>query len=236
MIANNETGVIQQLHQIRAILDERSPDTLLHTDAVQAFPWLDVSVLAEPADLISLSGHKFGGPKGVGLLYVRRRRPRIRIEPLLHGGGHEGGRRSGTLPVGLIAGFAKAVELCCGDREQEAKRLLGLRERFWARLSAGLPDAVVNGDLERRLPGNLSVTFPGPSADALIAGLPQIALSAGSACASGSGEPSHVLRALGLSDVQARSTLRFGLGRSNDAEQLDWVADQLIEVARGLHA
>jgi cysteine desulfurase len=232
MAANGELGTLQPLEAIGRICRER--DVLFHTDAAQAVGKVPIDVEALQIDLLSMCAHKLYGPKGVGLLYVRNRRPEIRLEPLLHGGGHERGRRSGTLPVGLIAGFAKAVELCLIDREPEAKRLVELRDHFWARLSRELGDVFMNGHPERRLPGNLSVSFAGLNADALISGLPQVALSAGSACSSGSGEPSHVLQAIGLDAERARSTVRFGLGRGNDREQLDWVADRLIGVANGL--
>jgi cysteine desulfurase len=165
---------------------------------------------------------------------VRERRPRLRLEPLLHGGGHERGRRSGTLPVPLIVGFARAVELCLADREAEAARLSRLRDRLWERLSAAVPDARRNGHASRRLPGNLNVCFPGTPADALIAALDDVALSSGSACASASGEPSHVLRALGLSDADARASLRFGLGRGTTEAHIDRVAERVVEERNAL--
>jgi len=205
-----------------------------HTDAAQAVGKIPIDVGELGVDLLSMCAHKLYGPKGIGLLYVRAGRPRLRLRPLQFGGGQEGGRRPGTLPVALIVGFAKAVEIACAQRSEEARRLTALRERLWGRLSAELGDPIANGHLERRLPGNLSVSFPGIDADQLIAALPGVALSAGSACASGSPEPSHVLRALGLSDAMANSTLRFGLGRGNDADQIDRVADGLITAVRRL--
>lgn len=230
--ANSEVGTLQPLTEIGRICRERG--VLFHSDAAQAVGKVPVDVQASSIDLLSMCAHKLYGPKGIGLLYVRARRPRIRIRPMMFGGGQQAGLRPGTLPVALIVGFAKAVEISVAERDSEARRLRELRETLWTRLSQELGDPVSNGHPERRLPGNLSVSFPGIAADQLIAGLPDIALSAGSACASGSPEPSHVLRALGLSDEMANSTLRFGLGRGNDAEQIAVVADRLIEVVRGL--
>ncbi len=230
--ANSEVGTVEPLAAIGEICRER--DVLFHTDAAQAIGKIPVEVQDCRVDLLSMCAHKLYGPKGIGLLYIRKRRPRIQIRPLMFGGGQEARRRPGTLPVPLIVGFAKAVEICVAERDAEARRLRELRELLWQRLSGELGDLIMNGHSERRLPGNLSISFPGVSADQLITALPDVALSAGSACASGSPEPSHVLKALGLSDELARSTLRFGLGRSNDAEQIGHVADRLIEVIRGL--
>jgi cysteine desulfurase len=232
MAANSEVGTLQPLAEIGRICRER--DALFHTDAAQAVGKIPINVQDCRVDLLSMCAHKLYGPKGIGLLYVGKRRPRVRMRPLVYGGGQEAGRRSGTLPVALIVGFAKAVEICVSERDTEAPRLRDLTRMLWERLSDALGDPITNGHLEHRLPGNLSVSFPGISADQLIAGLPQVALSAGSACASGSPEPSHVLRALGLSDEMARSTLRFGLGRGNDPDQVCWVADRLIELIRQL--
>jgi len=232
MAANGEIGVLEPLAEIGAVCRERG--VLFHTDAAQALGKIPIDVDALGVDLLSMCAHKLYGPKGVGLLYVRERRPRIRLEPLLHGGGHERGRRSGTLPVPLVVGFARAVELCLEDMPAEAERITALRERLREGLVAALPDARVNGDPERRLPGNLNVCFPGAEADALIAALKDVALSAGSACASASGEPSHVLRAIGLSDSAARASLRFGLGRSSTQEQIDRVVQRVVEEVRAL--
>jgi len=232
MAANGEIGAIQSMEEIGALCRERG--VLFHTDAAQAAGKIPLDVGALGVDLLSMCAHKLYGPKGVGLLYVRERRPRTRLEPLLYGGGHERGRRSGTLPVPLVVGFARAVELCLEEMPSEAERVTALRERLWKGLAKGLPDACVNGDPKRRLPGNLNVCIPGVEADALIAALKDVALSAGSACASASGEPSHVLRAIGLSDVAARASLRFGLGRSNTPEQIDRVAQRVIEEVRAL--
>jgi cysteine desulfurase len=192
----------------------------------------DVKALG--VDLASFCAHKLYGPKGVGALYLRERRPRIRLEPLLHGGGHERGRRSGTLPVPLIVGFARAVELCLADLEAEAARQAALRDRLWDGLRAGAGEVCLNGSPEPRLPGNLNVCFPGLDADALIPALKDVALSSGSACASASGEPSHVLLALGLSAADARSSLRFGLGRGTTSEQVDRVVVRVCEEVAAL--
>ncbi len=247
--ANSEIGVLQPLEAIGALC--RRQGVPLHSDAAQAVGKIPIDVEGLGVDLLSFCAHKLYGPKGIGALYVRRKRsaqraegerspsgprPRLRLEPLLHGGGHERGRRSGTLPVPLIVGFARAVELCLEDQDAEAGRLAELRDRLWARLSAGLPGVRCNGHAQRRLPGNLHVAFEGVEADALIASLREFALSAGSACASGSGEPSHVLRALGLPDSLARGALRVGLGRSNTQAQVDRLADRLIQEVGGLRA
>jgi cysteine desulfurase len=234
MTANSEIGTLQPIADIGRICRER--EVPLHTDAAQAAGKIPIDVAAQNVDLLSMCAHKLYGPKGIGLLYVRERRPRLRLEPLLHGGGHERGRRSGTLPVPLIVGFARAVELCLAEREAEAARLSRLRDRLWERLSAAVPDVRRNGHAARRLPGNLNVCFPGVEADALIAALDDVALSAGSACASASGEPSHVLRALGLSDADARASLRFGLGRATTDAQIDRVAERVVHEVNALRA
>lgn len=230
MAANSEIGVLQPLAAIGGICRER--DVLFHTDAAQAVGKVPVDVEASGVDLLSMCAHKLYGPPGVGALYIRRRRPRIRLEPLFHGGGHEWGHRSGTLPLALIVGFAEAVDLCLHDLEAEAARLRALRDELWTRLQAGLDELRLNGDPEQRLPGNLNVAFPGAEADAVIASLRDVALSSGSACSSARPEPSHVLRAIGLSEALARASLRFGLGRGNTREEIEWVADQVIAQVR----
>jgi cysteine desulfurase len=230
MAANSEIGVLQPLAAIGGICRER--DVLFHTDAAQAVGKVPVDVEASGIDLLSMCAHKLYGPPGVGALYIRRRRPRIRLEPLFHGGGHEWGHRSGTLPLALVVGFAEAVDLCQQDLEAEASRLRALRDELWTRLQAGLGDLRLNGDPEPRLPGNLNVAFPGAEADALIASLRDVALSSGSACSSARPEPSHVLPAIGLSGALARASLRFGLGRGNTREEIEWVADQVIAQVR----
>jgi cysteine desulfurase len=232
MAANSEIGTLQPLAEIGRICRER--DVLFHTDAAQALGKIALDVDALAVDLLSACAHKLYGPKGVGLLYVRKRRPRIRLEALLHGGGHERGLRSGSLPVPLIVGFARATELCLEEQAAEAARLTALRERLWEGLRAQLPGLRRNGHASQRLPGNLNVCIPGLEADALIVALKDVALSSGSACASASGEPSHVLAALGLSDDEARASLRFGLGRGTTQAQIEVVIARVAEEARAL--
>ena len=234
MAANSEIGVLQPLEAIGRIC--RARGVPLHSDAAQAVGKLPLDVRALGVDLLSFCAHKLYGPKGVGALYVRRGSPRVPLEPLLHGGGQELGRRPGTLPVPLIVGFAKAVELCLAELPAEAERIAGLRDALWSRLERELPEIRRNGHAARRLPGNLNVCFAGVEADALLVALREVALSTGSACASGSGETSHVLRALGLPDALARCAVRFGIGRRNSAEELAWVADRLVVLVRELRA
>jgi cysteine desulfurase len=232
MAANSEIGVVQPLEQIGAVCRERG--VAFHSDAAQAVGRIPFDVDALGLDLVSMCAHKLYGPKGIGLLYVRRCRPRLRIQPLLYGGGQEAGLRPGTLPVPLIVGFARAVELCLEERDSEALRLASLRDRLWNRLEAALPGIRRNGHPEHRLPGNLHVAFEGVRADALIADLPELAISSGSACASASGKPSHVLAALGLPKALAEGALRFGLGRGTTQTELDLATDRLIEAVRKL--
>ena len=232
MAANGEIGTLQPIEAIGRICRER--EVLFHTDAAQAVGKIPVDVQRWGVDLLSMCAHKLYGPKGIGALYVRKRRPRISLQPLVHGGGQEGGLRSGTLPAPLIVGFARALELCLANLETEAARLTLLREALWTRLSDALEGIACNGSRERRLPGNLNVSFAGVNAEQLLVALSDVALSSGSACASGRGEPSHVLEALGLPEAAARSSLRFGIGRSNDAEEIEWVAKRLVEAVGAL--
>jgi cysteine desulfurase len=232
MMANNEIGVIQPVAEIAALCRDRG--VAFHTDAAQAAGKLELDVERDGLDLVSLSAHKLYGPKGVGLLRVRRqgrRRPRLAARQL--GGGHEGGLRSGTLPVALIVGFAKALELCLADRAAEAERLVSLREGLLVGLREALPGRVIlNGDAERRLPGNLNVSFEGVDGDRLLSDLRGIAVSSGSACSSARPEPSHVLLALGRSPALARASLRFGLGRSNGPREIEIAAQVVIDCVR----
>ncbi len=230
MHANNEIGVIQPLEEIGRVCAERGVP--LHSDASQTLGKLPLDVGGLGVALLSASAHKLYGPKGVGILWVRRR-PRLRLTPLLHGGGHERGLRSGTLPVPLVVGFGEAVRLAELEREEEARRLGALRDRLRQRLEGEAGGVRLNGHPERRLPGNLHVSFDGVAADALVAELAEVAVSTGSACSSASPEPSHVLRALGLPEARVRGGLRIGLGRFNDAEEIEAAADALVEhVAR----
>lgn len=234
MWANNEIGVLQP---IEAIAERcRARGVLFHSDAAQAVGKVPVDVGAAGVDLLSFTAHKLYGPKGIGALRVRRSRPRVRVEPLIHGGGHEGGLRSGTLPVPLIVGFARAVELALAEREAEAARLTALRTRLLERLRAELDGVFVNGDLERRLPGNLNVGFTGVDADALLAALPELAISTGSACASARAQRSHVLRALGLSEAELAASVRIGLGRTTTEAEVDAAAERLVAAVRAQRA
>lgn len=224
MAAHNEIGVLQPLAEVAALAHGKG--ALLHTDAAQAAGKIPLDVGALGIDLMSISGHKMYGPKGIGALYVRRR-PRARIVPLFDGGGQERTLRSGTLPTPLCVGIGAAAALAEEGLAAEAERLLGLRRRFLARIRAHLPDAVLNGDAERRLPGNLNLSFPGVPAPDLMAACPALALSSGSACTAAEIEPSYVLRALGLSDELAAASIRIGLGRGNTEEEVDFAAETI---------
>ena len=230
MHANNEIGVVQPIAEAARVARERGVP--LHTDAAQSVGRIPVDVDELGVDLLSISGHKVYGPKGVGVLYVRRRRPQIEIEPILYGGGHERGLRSGTLPVALIVGLAHALELCLEERELEGQRLRSLRDRLWQRISDELDGVRLNGHAERRLPGNLNLSFEDVDIDKLLLALPDIALSTGAACSSARPEPSHVLAALGLPDALARASLRFGLGRGTSDEEVEIVGARLVEEVR----
>jgi cysteine desulfurase len=233
MAAHNEIGVLQPLAEIGALT--RARGILFHTDAAQAVGKVSVDVNAMGIDLLSISGHKVYGPKGVGALYVRRR-PRARLVPLMDGGGQERGLRSGTLPTPLIVGLGEAAALAQREMAAEAKRLTALRDRFLAGIRAAVPDVRLNGDLTRRLPANLNLTFPGLGALDLMAACPGLALSTGSACTAAEVEPSYVLRALGLSDELGRSSLRIGLGRFTTEGDVEFAVDALGAAARRLRA
>jgi len=228
MAANNEIGVIQPIRELAGICrDRRIP---FHCDAAQAVGKIALSAEGDGLDLVSVSGHKIYGPKGVGLLRVRAGgRPRLRLEPRQYGGGHERGLRSGTLPVALIVGMARALELCLAEREAEAKRLARLRDRLHLGLDAALPGRVLlNGPLDHRLPGNLNVSFVGVDGDRLLADLAGVAVSSGSACSSAEPAPSHVLLALGRSEAEARASLRFGLGRSTGETEIEVALERVL--------
>jgi cysteine desulfurase len=231
MAAHNEIGVIQPLSEIGALC--RSRGVLFHTDAAQAFGKIPLDVRALQIDLMSISGHKIYGPKGVGALYIRRR-PRVRLVPLIDGGGQERGLRSGTLPTPLCVGLGRAAALAGAEMTEEAERLRQLRERLRRSLARRVPGFAVNGDLEQRLPGNLNFSFPGIEALSLIEACPSLAVSTGSACTSASVEPSYVLRALGLSEAEANSGIRVGLGRFTTAAEVDFAADALVDATRRL--
>ena len=225
MAVNNETGVIQDLSALAAAA--HGAGALFHTDAAQAGGKITVDVAGQGIDLLSLSGHKLYGPKGIGALYVRRR-PRVRLEPLFSGGGQERGLRSGTVPAPLAIGLGEACRIAAAELAEETARIGGLRDRLLGQLQAALPELVVNGSRERRIAGNLNLTFPGATAAALMAAVPMLCLSTGSACSSAVIEPSYVLRALGLSDDAAARTLRIGIGRFTSAADVDYAAAALI--------
>jgi len=232
MAANNEIGVLAPLAELGALCKARG--VLFHTDAAQAAGHVPLDVEALGVDLLSLSAHKMYGPKGIGALYVRRRRPMVRLEPQMLGGGHERGRRAGTPPVHQIVGFGVAAEIALTEGAAEASRLRGLRGRLLAALRAGLPDLRVNGSLDARLPHNLNVSFPGVDGEALLMALRGFALSSGAACTSATLEPSHVLRALGVPSELAHASLRFGLGRRNTEADIDAVADATLSAVHRL--
>jgi len=229
MAANNEIGVIQPVREIGAICREKG--AVFQCDAAQAFGKIAIDVEANGVDLLSVSAHKLYGPKGVGGLYVRRRR--VRLTAQMDGGGHEFGMRSGTLNVPGIVGFGEAAAIAAREMDDDTVRIGGLRDRLLARLAAEL-DIVVNGSMERRLAGNLNVSFRGVDADALLMAIPDVALSTGSACSSAEVTPSHVLRAIGVSAEVARSAVRFGLGRFNTEEEIDYAAGRVIEAVQRL--
>jgi cysteine desulfurase len=234
MAANNEIGTLQPIAQIGAVCKERG--VLFHTDAAQAAGKAPIDVQAWGVHLLSLSAHKIYGPKGVGALYVRRRDPHVRLEPIFDGGGHEGGLRSGTLPVPLIVGFGKACELCRQEMAGEAERLRTLRERLRQGIMDRLSEVYLNGHPTERLPGTLNLSFAHVKGDALMMGLRNVAISSGSACTSASIEPSYVLKALGVDDELAHSSIRFGLGRFNTEEEVDYVIEEMARTVERLRA
>jgi cysteine desulfurase len=232
MAANNEVGVLQPTGEIGRITRERG--VLFHTDAVQAAGKVPFDVNASNVDMASLSAHKIYGPKGVGALYVRRRNPRVLLTPIIDGGGHERGMRSGTLNVTGIVGFGKAASLCREELVPEAVRLTALRDRLNEGLQRNLDEIYVNGSMAHRLPGNLNVSFAYVEGESLLMGISDIAVSSGSACTSATLEPSYVLKALGTSDELAHSSIRFGLGRFNTEEEVDFVVEKLSAVVKRL--
>jgi cysteine desulfurase len=227
MLANNEIGTVQPLAEIGKIT--RARGVLLHSDAVQGIGKVDFDVQDMNVDLASLTAHKIYGPKGIGALYVRRSKPRVRLVAQMDGGGHERGMRSGTLPVPLIVGFGRACDIMAQEGRAEADRIAALRERLRSRIMAGLDEVYINGSVEHRLPGNLNISFNFVEGEGLMMAIKDVAVSSGSACTSASLEPSYVLRALGVGDELAHSSIRFGLGRFNTEEEVDFVADLMIE-------
>ncbi|HET9792847.1 MAG TPA: aminotransferase class V-fold PLP-dependent enzyme [Thermoanaerobaculia bacterium] len=246
MLANNEIGTIHPLREIAAIC--RARGVLVHTDAVQGAGKIPFDVETFGVDLVSITAHKIYGPKGCGALYVRGRAPRVRLSPMIHGGGHERGLRSGTLNVPGIVGLGRACELAAAELPEESRRLRRLRARLWARISAlddlhlngyPLPEIDADGNLEGpewRIPGNLNVSFGGVEGEALIAGIRDVAVSSGAACTSASIEPSHVQKAIGVPDALAYSAIRFGLGRFNTEDEVDYAAGEVVRAVRELRA
>ena len=232
MYANNEIGVVQPIAEIGKIAKEKG--VLFHTDAVQAVGKIPVNVIKDGVDLLSLTGHKFYGPKGVGALYVRRRNPRVRLAEQMQGGGHERGMRSGTLNVPGIVGLGEACELCHNEMAEEAKRLGFLRDKLKSKIFAELDEVYINGTMESRLPHNLNVSFAYVEGESLLMGINDVAVSSGSACTSATLEPSYVLKALGAGDDLAHSSIRFGLGRFTTEEEVDYVSDKIVDIVKKL--
>jgi cysteine desulfurase len=227
MLANNEVGTVQPIAKIGELT--RARGILLHTDAVQGIGKTPFDVDAMKVDLASITAHKMYGPKGIGALYVRRSKPRVRLTAQIDGGGHELGMRSGTLNVPAIVGFGKAAEIMKDEGAAESVRLLALRNRLFKRITDKLEAIDVNGSLEHRLPGNLNVSFHFVEGEGLLMGIKDIAVSSGSACTSASLEPSYVLHAMGIGDDLAHSSIRFGLGRFTTEEEVDYVADRVTQ-------
>ena len=232
MAANNEIGVLQPIAEIGKLCHEKG--VIFHTDATQAVGKIPMDVVKQNLDLVSISAHKMYGPKGVGALYVRRKSPRVQLSPIIDGGGHERGMRSGTLNVLGIAGLGKACAICDEEMPQESRRLAGLRDRLRDKIMSGLDEVYINGTMEHRLPQNLNISFAYVEGESLLMGINDIAVSSGSACTSATLEPSYVLKALGTGDDLAHSSIRFGLGRFNTDAEVDYVADRVIETVSRL--
>lgn len=232
MYANNEIGVVQPMAEIGKIAKEKG--VLFHSDAVQAVGKIPVNVMADGIDVLSLTGHKLYGPKGCGALYVRRRSPRVQITAQMDGGGHERGMRSGTLNVPGIVGLGAACEIARKEMPEESRRLGFLRDKLKNRLMRDLDEVYVNGTMEHHLPNNLNISFAYVEGESLLMGINDIAVSSGSACTSATLEPSYVLKALGAGDDIAHSSIRFGLGRFNTEDEVDYVGDKVVDVVQKL--
>lgn len=232
MMANNEIGTIQPMKSIGAVCKEHG--VIFHTDAVQAAGKVTVDVQDMGIDLMSLSAHKMYGPKGIGALYVRKRDPRVRLEPIIDGGGHERGMRSGTLAVPLIVGYGMACEISRNEMDTEAAEVFRLREKLRSQIMDNLPESYLNGHPTDRLPGNANISFAYVEGEGLMMGIKDVAVSSGSACTSASLEPSYVLRALGVGDELAHSSIRFGIGRFTTEEEVDYVADLVVREVKRL--
>jgi cysteine desulfurase len=233
MAVNNEIGVIQPLAEIGKICRERG--VFFHTDAAQAFGKIPLDVNAMNIDLMSISGHKIYGPKGIGALYVRRK-PRVRMVALIHGGGQERGFRSGTLPTPLCVGLGEAAAIAKREMAEETARLTKLRDRFYDSVKSRLPEVYLNGDFENRIPGNLNLSFAYVEGEGLMMGIKDLSVSSGSACTSASLEPSYVLRALGVEEELAHTSLRIGFGRFTTEDEVDYAADRIVEAVQKLRA
>lgn len=232
MFANNEIGVLQPIEEIGKLCKERG--IFFHTDAAQALGKVPIDVEKLGVDLLSMSGHKVYGPKGIGALYVRKRKPRVKLKPIIHGGGHERGMRSGTLNVPSIVGFGKAVEIAISEMQAETVRAEKLRNRLETALLEQLDYTQVNGNKDKRLPGLSNISFAYVEGEGLMMAIPDIAVSSGSACTSASLEPSYVLKALGLSDELAHSSIRFGIGRFTTEEEVDYVIESMVRGVKKL--
>jgi len=232
MMANNEIGTVQPIAEIGKVCKEKG--ILFHTDAVQAAGKIPIDVIAQGVDLMSLSAHKMYGPKGIGALYVRKKDPRVRLEPIIDGGGHERGMRSGTLPVPLIVGMGTAADIAKREMTEEVARTYKLRMRLQNGIMDALPESYLNGHVTERLPGNTNISFAYVEGEGLMMGIKDVAVSSGSACTSASLEPSYVLRALGVGDELAHSSIRFGIGRFNTEEEVDFVIDLVVHEVKRL--
>ena len=232
MAANNEIGVVQPIAEIGKLCHEKG--VIFHSDATQAVGKIPIDVIKQNLDLLSISAHKMYGPKGVGALYVRRKSPRVQISPIIDGGGHERGMRSGTLNVPGIAGLGKACALCYEEMPQESVRMSGMRDRLRDRIMSNLDEVYINGSMVHRLPQNLNISFAYVEGESLLMGINDVAVSSGSACTSATLEPSYVLKALGTGDDLAHSSIRFGLGRFNTEAEVDYVADRVVETVQRL--
>ncbi len=232
MYANNEIGVIQPIEEIGKIAKEKG--VFFHVDGVQAIGKIPVDVQRDGIDLLSISAHKLYGPKGVGALYVRRKNPRVQLSAIIDGGGHERGMRSGTLNVTGIIGLGKACEICQQEMVAETKKLSGLRDRLKNAIMSQLDECYVNGSMEHRLPHNINISFAFVEGESLLMGINDIAVSSGSACTSATLEPSYVLKALGVGEDLAHTSIRFGIGRFNTEEEVDYVVSRVVETVNRL--
>ena len=226
MHANNEIGVIQPMKEIGAICKKKG--IIFHVDSAQSVGKIPVDINKMGIDLLSISAHKMYGPKGVGALYLRRKDPRVQLKPIMYGGGHERGIRSGTLPVANIVGMGKACEISQNIMSEESEKITSLRDDLMTKIQETIPKVSFNGSMERRLPGNLNISFPGANNEAIIAGVPEIAISSGAACTSSTIEASHVLLALGISKNDVYSSLRFGIGRFNTEKDIETAAESIM--------